>query len=48
MIDLVEEKTREAMGNVIKYMKKELAENRDNIKFKGDIENNEEEFNLEV
>ena len=46
--DLDEEKTREAMGNVIKYMKKELAENRDNIKFKGDIENNEEEFNLEV
>jgi len=46
--DLDEEKTREAMGNVIKYMKKELAENRDNIKFEGDIESNEEEFNLEV
>ena len=46
--DLNKEKTREAMGNVIKYMKKELAENRDNIKFEGDIENNEEEFNLEV
>ena len=48
MNDLDKEKTREAMGNVIKYMKKELAENRDNIKFEGDIENNEEEFNLEV